>query len=59
MDEMEFTEADANMEDLISEYQQYQEADVDLEDILYEDDPHEADDGQSGQMEDTLSAWRK
>ena len=29
MDEMEFTEAESNMNDLISEYQQYQEANVD------------------------------
>ncbi len=29
MDEMEFTEAESNMNDLISEYQQYQEAGVD------------------------------
>lgn len=28
MDEMEFTEAESNMNDLISEYQQYQEASV-------------------------------
>jgi tubulin beta len=26
MDEMEFTEAESNMNDLVSEYQQYQEA---------------------------------
>jgi tubulin beta len=31
MDEMEFTEAESNMHDLISEYQQYQEATVDDE----------------------------
>uniref|UniRef100_A0A915DRJ0 Tubulin beta chain n=1 Tax=Ditylenchus dipsaci TaxID=166011 RepID=A0A915DRJ0_9BILA len=31
MDEMEFTEAESNMNDLISEYQQYQEATVDDE----------------------------
>lgn len=31
MDEMEFTEAEANMNDLVSEYQQYQEAGVDEE----------------------------
>jgi len=31
MDEMEFTEAESNMHDLISEYQQYQEAGVDDE----------------------------
>jgi tubulin beta len=29
MDEMEFTEAESNMNDLISEYQQYQEASAD------------------------------
>ncbi|XP_034934664.1 tubulin beta chain-like [Chelonus insularis] len=32
MDEMEFTEAESNMNDLVSEYQQYQEA------LLYDDD---------------------
>jgi tubulin beta len=31
MDEMEFTEAESNMNDLISEYQQYQDATVDDE----------------------------
>ena len=34
MDEMEFTEAEANMNDLVSEYQQYQEASVE-DDMLY------------------------
>jgi len=29
MDEMEFTKAESNMNDLVSEYQQYQEATVD------------------------------
>lgn len=34
MDEMEFTEADQNLADLVSEYQQYQEATVeDEEDV--------------------------
>lgn len=28
MDEMEFTEAESNMNDLVSEYQQYQEAGI-------------------------------
>ncbi|KAK8402009.1 hypothetical protein O3P69_001233 [Scylla paramamosain] len=32
MDEMEFTEAESNMNDLVSEYQQYQEAGADDED---------------------------
>ncbi|KAJ5127177.1 Tubulin [Penicillium atrosanguineum] len=31
MDEMEFTEAESNMNDLVSEYQQYQEASIDEE----------------------------
>lgn len=43
MDEMEFTEAESNMNDLVSEYQQYQDAtiedegDYDDEDELQED----------------------
>lgn len=35
MDEMEFTEAESNMNDLVSEYQQYQDAAVD-DDADYE-----------------------
>jgi tubulin beta len=31
MDEMEFTEAESNLNDLIAEYQQYQDAAVDDE----------------------------
>ncbi len=38
MDEMEFTEAESNMNDLISEYQQYQDAGIDDEDIDYGDE---------------------
>merc|ERR1719205_586313 len=38
MDEMEFTEAESNMTDLISEYQQYQEATVEEEDFDDEDE---------------------
>ncbi|XP_055324730.1 tubulin beta chain-like [Sitodiplosis mosellana] len=37
MDEMEFTEAESNMNDLISEYQQYQEATAD-EDVELDED---------------------
>ena len=37
MDEMEFTEAESNMNDLVSEYQQYKEATADM-DEEYEDD---------------------
>ena len=48
MDEMEFTEAESNMNDLISEYQQYQDAtgeedyeeEMEHEDFV-EDDQHE------------------
>merc|ERR1711884_257778 len=42
MDEMEFTEAESNMNDLVSEYQQYQEATVDDEEF-YEDQEEEQD----------------
>ncbi|MCO5550430.1 hypothetical protein L7F22_003916 [Adiantum nelumboides] len=38
MDELEFTEAESNMNDLVSEYQQYQDATADLEDGLSEED---------------------
>jgi tubulin beta len=43
MDEMEFTEAESNMNDLVSEYQQYQDATVDEEvnDDENEDNNHE------------------
>ena len=37
MDEMEFTEAESNMNDLVSEYQQYQEASADDDDYVDED----------------------
>lgn len=36
MDEMEFTEAESNMNDLVSEYQQYQEASIDDEEDIAE-----------------------
>ncbi|KAF2313284.1 hypothetical protein GH714_010133 [Hevea brasiliensis] len=38
MDEMEFTEAESNMNDLVSEYQQYQDATADEEGDEYEDE---------------------
>lgn len=41
MDEMEFTEAESNMNDLVSEYQQYQ--DVPVEEDEYPDDDHQID----------------
>ena len=39
MDEMEFTEAESNMYDLVSEYQQYQDAAADEGD--YDDDDYD------------------
>lgn len=44
MDEMEFTEAESNMNDLVAEYQQYQEATID-------DAPLEEDEGGEGEQE--------
>ncbi|CAB4413034.1 unnamed protein product [Rhizophagus irregularis] len=43
MDEMEFTEAESNMNDLVSEYQQYQEATVEEEEGEYEEEELEQD----------------
>ena len=45
MDEMEFTEAESNMNDLVSEYQQYQELtaedEAEFEDEDVEEEPEE------------------
>jgi tubulin beta len=38
MDEMEFTEAESNMNDLVSEYQQYQDAAADNDDEYDEEE---------------------
>jgi tubulin beta len=43
MDEMEFTEAESNMNDLVSEYQQYQEAGIDEEEEYEDEAPMEAE----------------
>ncbi|KAI7822541.1 alpha-beta tubulin [Gamsiella multidivaricata] len=44
MDEMEFTEAESNMNDLVSEYQQYQDATVeDGDDVEYGEEGEEMD----------------
>ncbi|XP_023667010.1 tubulin beta-3 chain-like [Paramormyrops kingsleyae] len=43
MDEMEFTEAESNMNDLVSEYQQYQDATADDEGEMYEDEEEESE----------------
>jgi len=45
MDEMEFTEAESNMNDLVAEYQQYQEATIDEEAL--EEEVHEGGGGQA------------
>ena len=44
MDEMEFTEAESDMNDLVSEYQQYQEATADYDDDEYGDNDEYGDD---------------
>ena len=38
MDEMEFTEAESNMNDLVSEYQQYEAATGGLEEDAYDEE---------------------
>nr|XP_016460004.1 PREDICTED: tubulin beta-1 chain-like [Nicotiana tabacum] len=38
MDEMEFTEVESNMNDLVSEYQQYQDATAEEDEYDYEDE---------------------
>ena len=42
MDEMEFTEAESNMNDRVSEYQKYQEATAEDEGKFYEEEEEEA-----------------
>ena len=42
MDEMEFTEAESNMNDLVSEYQQYQDASAEEDGEFDEEDGEEA-----------------
>jgi len=44
MDEMEFTEAESNLNDLVSEYQQYQDAGIDDDDEGDEDEDEDDDD---------------
>jgi tubulin beta len=39
---MEFTEAESNMNDLVSEYQQYQDASVEEEEYDEDDDDEQA-----------------
>ena len=38
MDEMEFSEAESNINDIIAEYQQYQEAEIEEDDFIPEED---------------------
>uniref|UniRef100_A0A1J3C9R0 Tubulin beta-2 chain n=1 Tax=Noccaea caerulescens TaxID=107243 RepID=A0A1J3C9R0_NOCCA len=46
MDEMEFTEAESNMNDLVSEYQQYQDATADDEENYEFEDEEEVQEEQ-------------
>ncbi|KAM6551831.1 hypothetical protein CsatB_001639 [Cannabis sativa] len=47
MDEMEFTEAESNMNDLVAEYQQYQDATIDEEEYEnYEEEEAEGDEAE-------------
>jgi hypothetical protein len=48
MDEMEFTEAESNMNDLVSEYQQYQDATAEEEGEFEEEEDDFADDFEDG-----------
>jgi len=54
MEEMEFTEAEANMSDLMNEYQQYQEATVeesaDVEQYEYEEGEGMMENGEEGDL---------
>ena len=50
MDEMEFTEAESNMNDLVSEYQQYQDATAE------EDDMGEGDEEEQEQYDE--AEWK-
>merc|ERR1712098_1035945 len=45
MDEMEFTEAESNLNDLVSEYQQYQDAGIDDEEGEEDEDGDEGEEG--------------
>uniref|UniRef100_A0A914MJ26 GRIP domain-containing protein n=1 Tax=Meloidogyne incognita TaxID=6306 RepID=A0A914MJ26_MELIC len=49
MDEMEFTDAESSINDLISEYQQYQDATVDDEDVYEADNENPPDSPESGE----------
>ncbi|ODQ64186.1 beta tubulin [Nadsonia fulvescens var. elongata DSM 6958] len=57
MDEMEFTEAESNMADLVSEYQQYQDVGVDDNDQYMEEEyPFQGDNGNGGDQYMTEAA---
>ena len=43
MEESEFDEADGNLNDLVSEYQQYEEANAELEEEEEEEEEEEAE----------------
>jgi len=56
MDEMEFTEAESNMNDLVSEYQQYQDATAD-EQGEFEEEGEEDEAWSSHLSEELLWSW--
>ena len=56
MDEMEFTEAESNMNDLVSEYQQYQDATAE-EEGEFDDDEEEEEEAWFHWSIDIM--WRK
>ena len=51
MDEMEFTEAESNMNDLVSEYQQYQDASAEDEEGDFDDEDEEEEE-EEGDLEE-------
>merc|ERR1712150_426735 len=52
MDEMEFTEAESNLNDLVSEYQQYQDAGIDDDEGDDSDEDEDEDDDEDDDEED-------
>lgn len=57
MDEMEFTEAESNMNDLVSEYQQYQEASTEDEEYPEEGEEEEQPGEEQQWQGYDISSW--
>ncbi|KAH7721753.1 beta-tubulin [Aphelenchoides avenae] len=58
MDEMEFTEAESNMNDLVSEYQQYQDATADDE-AEFDEHEHDVEDAKNASNRDVNQAYSR